>query len=62
MDWVEKLRTSHAPVVRAFSIQDAAGRKSVHGALLELVTRFNRAKDGTMLVNAEYLEVVIRRR
>jgi SAM-dependent methyltransferase len=62
MDWVDKLRTSHVPAVRAFSIQDAAGKKSLRSALLELVTRFNRSRDGTMLVDAEYLEVVVRRR
>jgi len=62
MDWVDKLRTSYAPVLRTFATLDAARQKSLRGSLLELVTRFNRAKDSTMLVDAEYLEVVITRR
>jgi SAM-dependent methyltransferase len=62
MDWVDKLRASHAPVVRAFAIQDAPGKKALRDALLELVARFNRAKDSSMLVDAEYLEVVVCRR
>jgi hypothetical protein len=61
MDWVDKLRASHAPVVRAFATQDAVGRKALRAALLELVTKFNRAKDGSMTVDAEYLEATVRR-
>jgi ubiquinone/menaquinone biosynthesis C-methylase UbiE len=62
MDWVDKLRASYAPVLKAFASLDAAHQKSLRGELLELVTRFNRAKDSTMVVEAEYLEVVVTRR
>jgi SAM-dependent methyltransferase len=62
MDWVDKLRTGYAPVLRTFAALDAARQKSLRSSLLELVTRFNRAKDATMLVDAEYLEVVVTRR
>lgn len=62
MDWVDKLRTSHAPVLRAFARQDAQGKRVLRGRLLELVRRFNRAGDGTMLVDADYLEVLVQRR
>lgn len=62
MDWVDKLRAGYAPVLKAFALLDAPRQKSLRGELLELVTRFNRAKDSTMLVDAEYLEVVITRR
>lgn len=62
MDWVDKLRTCHAPVVRAFALQDAEGRRALRGRLLELVRRFNRAIDGSMVVDADYLEVVVQRR
>ena len=61
-DWVDKLRTSYAPVLKAFSALDATDQKSLRGDLLELVTRFNRAKDQGMVVDAEYLEVVVTRR
>jgi len=62
MDWVDKLRANYSPVLRTFAALDAARQKSLRGALLELVTRFNRARDSTMLVDAEYLEVVVTRR
>jgi hypothetical protein len=45
-----------------FASLDATGQKSLRGELLELVTRFNRARDASMLVDAEYLEVVVTRR
>jgi len=62
MDWVDKLRTSYLPVARAFTALDAAGKRALRSDLLELVTKFNRAKDGSMVVDAAYLEVVITRR
>jgi ubiquinone/menaquinone biosynthesis C-methylase UbiE len=62
MDWVDKLRSDYAPVLKLFASLDAARQKSLRGELLELVTRFNRAKDSSMLVDAEYLEVVVTRR
>jgi ubiquinone/menaquinone biosynthesis C-methylase UbiE len=62
MDWVDKLRASYAPVLKAFAQLDAAQQKSLRSELLALVTRFNRAKDSTMVVDAEYLEVVVTRR
>ena len=62
MDWVDKLRAGYLPVTRTFSALDAAGKRALRSDLLELVAKFNGARDGTMLVNAEYLEVVITRR
>src|SRR5262245_4006154 len=61
-DWVDKLRTTYAPVLKAFGALDAGNQKSLRGDLLELVGRFNRAKDSSMVVDAEYLEVVVTRR
>ena len=62
MDWVDKLRASHGPVLRAFALQDAAGKRDLRSALLELVERFNRARDASMVLDAQYLEVVVQRR
>ncbi len=62
MDWVDKLRTHYLPVQKAFALLDTAGKRAMRCDLLELVAKFNRAKDGAMLVDAEYLEVVITRR
>jgi SAM-dependent methyltransferase len=62
MDWVDKLRASYLPVQKAFALLDADGKRALRSELLELVARFNRAKDSTMVVDAAYLEVVITRR
>ncbi len=62
MDWVDKFRASYAPVFKTFATLDAAQQRELRRELLELVARFNRGKDGTMVVDAEYLEVVIVRR
>jgi ubiquinone/menaquinone biosynthesis C-methylase UbiE len=60
--WVDKLRASYLPVLEAFALLGAEGRRALRSDLLELVAKFNRATDGTMRVDAEYLEVVITRR
>ncbi len=62
MDWIDKLRTSYLPVQKAFAACDAAGKRALRSELLALVDEFNRATDGTMVVDAAYLEVVITRR
>jgi ubiquinone/menaquinone biosynthesis C-methylase UbiE len=62
MDWVDKLRAGYAPVLKVFGSLESAQQKALRGDLLELVTRFNRASDSTMVVDAEYLEVVVTRR
>jgi SAM-dependent methyltransferase len=62
MDWVDKLRATYVPVLKAFAQLDAPRQKVLRGELLELVTSFNRAGDSTMVVDAEYLEVVVQRR
>ena len=62
MDWLDKLRTSYLPVNGIFAKLDADRKRSLRSELLELIERFNRAKDGTMVVDAAYLEVAIERR
>jgi ubiquinone/menaquinone biosynthesis C-methylase UbiE len=62
MDWVDQLRANYAPVLKAFGSLDATRQKSLRGELLQLVARFNRSKDSTLCVHAEYLEVVVTRR
>jgi ubiquinone/menaquinone biosynthesis C-methylase UbiE len=62
MDWVDKLRAGYAPVLKVCAQLDAGQQKSLRNDLLELVTRFNRAQDSSMLVDAAYLEVVVTRR
>jgi len=62
VDWVEKFRASYVPLLKTFTKLDAEQQRRLTGELLELVARFNRAQDRTMVVDAEYLEVVVTRR
>ena len=62
MDWVDKLRANYAPVSRVFAVQDASGMRDLRAALLALVDGFNRSRDASMVVDAQYLEAVIARR
>ncbi len=62
MDWVDKLRATYAPVARACASLDAAGKRDLRAAMLELVAEYNRAKDASMVVDAQYLEVTVLRR
>jgi ubiquinone/menaquinone biosynthesis C-methylase UbiE len=61
-NWVEKFRGGYVPLLKTFAKLDADKQRALTGELLELVTRFNRAKDKTMVVDAEYLEVQVVRR
>jgi SAM-dependent methyltransferase len=55
-------RRFYGPTLKAFDTVGEAGRTVLELDLLDLVARFNRADDGTMVVPSEYLEAVIVRR
>jgi SAM-dependent methyltransferase len=57
--FVDLFRTCYGPMLKAFSALDEAGGQRLHADLNALIDRLNRAKDGTMVVPGEYLEVVI---
>jgi ubiquinone/menaquinone biosynthesis C-methylase UbiE len=57
--WLEIFRNYYGPVVRAFAAIDPHAREALEGDLRALLDRFNVAKDGTLVVPSEYLEVVI---
>jgi ubiquinone/menaquinone biosynthesis C-methylase UbiE len=59
--WLEVFRTWYGPVHKAFEALPEPGKAALEEDFLALIARFNRAKDGTMVVPAEYLEVVIRK-
>ncbi len=56
--WVAFFRENFGPIRQAFAGLDPAGQAALDRDLLELIGRFNRAGDGTMLVDGAYLEVV----
>jgi ubiquinone/menaquinone biosynthesis C-methylase UbiE len=60
--WVEIFRTYYGPVVKAFAAIDPEAREALEAELYTLLDKFNVAKDGTLVVPSEYLEVVITKR
>ncbi len=57
--WVELFRACYGPVLKAFEAIDPKARKALETDLYALLDEFNIAKDGTLVVPGEYLEVVI---
>jgi hypothetical protein len=59
--WIEIFRTYYGPVVKAFAAIDPEARTALEADLQALLDEFNVAKDGTLVVPSEYLEVVVTR-
>ena len=57
--FVRYWRRFYGPTMKAFEAVGPAGEAALEADLLELIARFNRAEDGTMVVPSEYLETVI---
>jgi len=61
--WVETWRREYGPIRKAFdAVSGVGGRVALEQDIVELIGRFNRAADGTMVVPSEYLEAVIVKR
>jgi len=60
--FVDLFKTFYGPTLKAFAALDPAGQTALRHDILSLIASGNRAKDGTMVVPSEYLEVVIERR
>ncbi len=60
--WIDVFRRWYGPVLKAFEVLPPAGQQRLELDLHSLVDRFNRSGDATMVVPAEYLEVVIVRK
>ena len=57
--YVKYWRRFYGPTLKAFETVGEVGRDALEADLLDLIARFNRADDGTMIVESEYLEAVI---
>jgi SAM-dependent methyltransferase len=57
--FVDYWRTFYGPTLKAFEAVGATGGTALERDLIDLIGRFNRATDGTMVVPTEYLEAVI---
>ncbi len=60
--WIEVFRTWYGPVHKAFAALPPDGQARLDADLHDLIAQFNEGGDGTMVVPAEYLEVVIVKR
>lgn len=60
--WVEVFRRWYGPVLKAFAALEPPGQDALNRDLMALVAHWNRSHDDTLVVPAEYLEVVITRK
>ena len=60
--WIEIFRTYYGPVLKVFEALDAEKQAALTQDLKALIARFNVARDGTMVVPGDYLQVVIVKR
>ena len=60
--WVEVFQTYYGPVLKAFGALQPGAQAHLRQDLMELIAQFNRSGDSTMVVPAEYLEVVVTKR
>jgi len=57
--WLDFFRTYYGPVLKAFAAIDADARASLEADLNGLLDELNVARDGTLVIPGEYLEVII---
>jgi ubiquinone/menaquinone biosynthesis C-methylase UbiE len=57
--WLEVFRGYYGPVEKAFAAIGPEPRKALEADIHALLDAFNTAKDGTLVLPSEYLEVVI---
>jgi SAM-dependent methyltransferase len=60
--WMDVFKTYYGPLLKTFAALQPSAQADLNGELFELIARLNRAKDGTMVVASEYLEVTIVKR
>jgi len=49
-------------LLKTFAALDPAGQVALEHDVMELIAKFNRAVDGSVVIPSEYLEIVITRR
>jgi ubiquinone/menaquinone biosynthesis C-methylase UbiE len=59
--WLEIFRTYYGPVHKTFAALQPAAQSDLERDLVDLIGRFNRSGDGSMVVPSEYLEIVVTR-
>ena len=57
--WLDVFKSYYGPLLKTFGALDPEARTALTDDLFELIKRFNRSGDKTMVVPSEYLEVVV---
>jgi hypothetical protein len=57
--WIADFRRWYGPTLKSFEAVGEAGSEALEHDLLNVVARFNRATDGTLVVPSEYVEAVL---
>jgi ubiquinone/menaquinone biosynthesis C-methylase UbiE len=57
--WIEVFRTYFGPIMRTLEVLDEKRRGEFLKELDDMLNRFNRSGDETLVVSADYLEVVV---
>jgi ubiquinone/menaquinone biosynthesis C-methylase UbiE len=60
--FIDIFKNYYGPMLKAFGALDESGQRALRNDLHALIGRMNDAVDGTMVVESEYLEVVITKR
>lgn len=60
--WLQVFRDFYGPVHKAFASLDAAGQQSLERDMAALLTQLNVAGPSSLVVPAEYLEIVVTKR
>ena len=60
--WLDVFKTYYGPVLKTLAALPADGQAALVADLTSLIGRLNIARDGTMVVPGEYLEIVIVKR
>ena len=60
--WIEIFKSYYGPVLKAFESLDGSASRLLHADIKALIAQFNQARDGTMVVPSEYLQIVITKR
>ena len=56
--FLEFFRTYYGPTLKAFEALDVVGQQSLARGIEALAQQFNRSSDGSLVIPAEYLEIV----
>ncbi|HEX6117989.1 MAG TPA: methyltransferase domain-containing protein [Dongiaceae bacterium] len=59
--WIEVFRNYYGPMTKTFGALDPGKQAALTEDLLQLIDKFNRSGDGTLVLPGEYLEIVIDR-